>query len=516
MMVAALNAQQERARKQRKTLFNKAANNGSNRSKQTAAKKDNDKGAKSMQAKDGLRVSKDDHRGSKTNLLATTIVSDFSEFLSVDSKVTTFESNEERWQHLTTCLLRRYQEANRSVNTFPQSIIPFFKEVEFHSGVTLSAQEKRVYYSLFFRRASAAGVLQSLDAEEILSSPELEFNITRHEVLKILNEKLQSRNVAFDSSQGAYIDCDNDNLNFEFFLSLACDLKRRKQLIMEKESARSMSSLTRVLPLDPESTPKQCWDFFCMLLLLYCSFSVPYGIAFADNSSGGPMSVVDGFGLAVDILFMVDICFSFVTAIEIDGVYIRDLRSVAINYLRTWFAADFAGSFPFDTVISFAVESQGSLGSTNFIRVLRFVRMLKLIRAVRLVSRLNKLKHRDGLEVLAPIIGISTSIFILVFTAHLLGCFFTMLLSIQPDSVNWLTNYDPELSDADDQTRYVVALYWAMISVTTMGYGDVVPVTNIERIFGIGVALVGAVVFSFCMGNVASLISQVPTPLFSR
>jgi voltage-gated potassium channel Kch len=250
-----------------------------------------------------------------------------------------------------------------------------------------------------------------------------------------------------------------------------------------------------------------------MLLLLYCSFSVPYGIAFADNSSGGPMSVVDGFGLAVDILFMVDICFSFVTAIEIDGVYIRDLRSVAINYLRTWFAADFAGSFPFDTVISFAVESQGSLGSTNFIRVLRFVRMLKLIRAVRLVSRLNKLKHRDGLEVLAPIIGISTSIFILVFTAHLLGCFFTMLISIQSDSVNWLTNYDPELSDADDQTRYVVALYWAMISVTTMGYGDVVPVTNIERIFGIGVAMVGAVVFSFCMGNVASLISQVPAAL---
>ena len=107
-------------------------------------------------------------------------------------------------------------------------------------------------------------------------------------------------------------------------------------------------------------------------------------------------------------------------------------------------------------------------------------------------------------------ISLFISLFLLIFVAHLLGCFFTMILSVDPGDTNWLIHYNPALTDADDQTRYVVALYWAMISVTTMGYGDIVPVTNIERIFGIGVALVGAVVFSFCMGNVASLISQVP------
>ena len=42
-----------------------------------------------------------------------------------------------------------------------------------------------------------------------------------------------------------------------------------------------------------------------------------------------------------------------------------------------------------------------------------------------------------------------------------------------------------------------------------MGYGDIVPVTDVERIFTLGVALIGAVVFSYCMGSVATLISQV-------
>ena len=511
MMIAALNAQQERARKQRKTLFNKQAVNGATRVK-TAAKRDVDASRPGAAGVKFTNVKETNNR-SKGNEL-TTSLSEIPEFVPDDPTVELFASNDERWQYLAASLLRRYQEPNKSVSTFPQSIVPFFKEVQLLSGVVLTAQERKCYYNSFFRRASAAGVLQSTDAEELLSSSEFEFNVTRQEVALMLNEKLQGRNVMLDSNQGAYIDCDNDNLNFEFFISLACDLKRRKQLVQEKESARTMSSLSRILPLDPESTPKQCWDFFCTLLLLYCSFSVPYGIAFIDSSAGDSMSVMDAFALGVDITFLIDICITFVTAVEVDGYYVRDLRAIAGHYSRTWLAADFAGSFPFDNVIATAIESRGTVSSTNFIRVLRFVRMLKLIRAVRFVSRLNKLKHRDGLEVLAPIIGICTSVFILIFTAHLLGCFFTMLLSIEDGDTNWLTHYNPALHDADAQTRYIVALYWAMISVTTMGYGDVVPVTHTERIFGIAVALVGAVVFSFCMGNVASLISQVP-PLAS-
>ena len=69
-----------------------------------------------------------------------------------------------------------------------------------------------------------------------------------------------------------------------------------------------------------------------------------------------------------------------------------------------------------------------------------------------------------------PLIGIFNAFFILIFTAHLLGCAFIMIADSEADN-NWLVHYQPALAFASNDVRYITALYWAMIRWVCKGHG---------------------------------------------
>ncbi len=57
------------------------------------------------------------------------------------------------------------------------------------------------------------------------------------------------------------------------------------------------------------------------------------------------------FDLALDVLFCSDMILNFVTCYNDRGIFVADIRKIAIHYLRTWFFLDFFGSVPFDKVL---------------------------------------------------------------------------------------------------------------------------------------------------------------------
>ncbi len=103
----------------------------------------------------------------------------------------------------------------------------------------------------------------------------------------------------------------------------------------DTDSDAPSSMLSRLIPIDPDNSTKQGWDIFCLVLLLYCSFAVPYGMAFLDEGVSDALTPLDIFGLVVDMAFMIDIMCSFVTCIEVDGIVIRDLRVISMSYARS-------------------------------------------------------------------------------------------------------------------------------------------------------------------------------------
>lgn len=76
------------------------------------------------------------------------------------------------------------------------------------------------------------------------------------------------------------------------------------------------------------------------------------------------------------------------------------------------------------------------------------------------------------------------------------------------DLNNWMDQYDSDLRNKDDVQKYIVCLYWAIATVSTIGYGDVLPVNHTERTYGVLTALVGVVIFGFAMGNITTLLAS--------
>jgi hypothetical protein len=63
--------------------------------------------------------------------------------------------------------------------------------------------------------------------------------------------------------------------------------------------------------------------------------------------------------------------------------------------------------------------------------------------------------------------------------------------------------------DKEDQThKLIISCYYALTTLSTVGYGDYYPISNNERIIAVVIMLGGVAFFSYIMGNFIEIISN--------
>ena len=101
-------------------------------------------------------------------------------------------------------------------------------------------------------------------------------------------------------------------------------------------------------------------------------------------------------------------------------------------------------------------------------------------------------------------------IIIAIIITYFVGCFWYLISS----SLNSDDNSDISFVGAyfDDKTpmydRLIICCYFALTTLSTVGYGDLTPQTQVEMIFGIFVMLCGVAFFSYIMGSFIEIISN--------
>ncbi len=130
---------------------------------------------------------------------------------------------------------------------------------------------------------------------------------------------------------------------------------------------------------------------------------------------------------------------------------------------------------------------------------LRFLRMMRLFRLFRLLRVFKLGRYLDALQVIVRVIRTSGPQLIM----SVVICFFVMLFSA-------IIMYEVENPVQPEQFPNVLSsLWWAMCTLTTVGYGDVYPITAVGRFFASVISLVGIGIIAIPTGIIAAGFNQV-------
>ncbi|XP_076857578.1 voltage-gated delayed rectifier potassium channel KCNH8 [Brachyhypopomus gauderio] len=301
-------------------------------------------------------------------------------------------------------------------------------------------------------------------------------------------------------------------------------------------------------------------------------YNVCFTVVGGRDDGSTPRSPPSVSDILVEILFILDIVLNFrTTFVSTSGQVVYDARSICVHYVTTWLFVDLIAALPFDLLYAFNVSVYFGVHLLKTVRLLRLLRLLQKLERYSqysavvltlLMSMFALLAHwmacvwyfigRREIENNSP--G-SWDIGWLHELAKRLGTpyFLSPLTSFLPESLRptildglssnasqWNTSVT-EVAGRDPagnssqwngtgagqasgvgmgqvasllaggpsvRSSYVTSLYFALSSLTSVGFGNVSANTDSEKIFSICTMLIGALMHAVVFGNVTAIIQR--------
>ena len=263
--------------------------------------------------------------------------------------------------------------------------------------------------------------------------------------------------------------------------------------------------------INPNGLFKEIWDILHAIFVMYIAFLMSFKISFLA-SEDYPLWAY--FDFAVDIFFGLDILLTFFTPyLSKNYTYVVSHKRIALNYIFSfWFIVDVISVIPLNLIL-------GDNSSDIFIyaRLVRAPRLYKVIRMMKLLRTLRKKsKGFTGKVILffkkttENVLFKNVPFFLLIFSmAHIFACIWHYFNATGLD--NWIVSegYDDE-STFD---KYFAVLYFIYTTFTTVGYGDLTPVTIVERFMALFFMSLGVLIFAYIFDKMSTELQELSEKL---
>mmetsp|Transcript_62218 Transcript_62218/g.181676 ORF Transcript_62218/g.181676 Transcript_62218/m.181676 type:complete len:731 (+) Transcript_62218:48-2240(+) len=290
--------------------------------------------------------------------------------------------------------------------------------------------------------------------------------------------------------------------------------------------------------INPRSKFMRTWDMLMGLALVFVGIVTPYEVVFL-TSVHWSLFVINR---VVDVIFLIDIMLNFYLAVEIQrphrggSIILRDPHRIRCRYLKTWFLIDVLSTFPFD-ILSVVLDVD-VFRRAKILRCIKLMRLTKLLRILRSSKIMERWQHAINLQFATK--KLMKFFVVIGVVSHWMACVWGLAglylgaelcdangqviefgdAGVGVYQVSWITTlyvggkHSPD-SPCNHVEIYAASLHWAVMTLTSIGYGDIVPVRLEEYIVGVFCMLLGGILWAYTIGSLCSIMSNT-SPVESR
>jgi hypothetical protein len=255
------------------------------------------------------------------------------------------------------------------------------------------------------------------------------------------------------------------------------------------------------LIISPERAFKVSWNILKVILLMVESVIIPYMLTFSPPS----LYYYQFFIQILEIFFLVDIFVTFNTEVYINGVLFSSRAVIAKQYIKSLLLLDLLAVIPYNWFIPQVNLSQPYFYiSFSSSECAKFLWLLKLIRLAAVKNQLYSIEDYFVSSIFfSPIRGIKFLFTAFIWT-HWLACILYVYFArgLEENSDLWHRYLTSALS------MYLRSIYLVIETMTTVGYGDILPLTPNQKSVAIVTMCFACVLFGNIIGNIQGFIEN--------
>ena len=235
----------------------------------------------------------------------------------------------------------------------------------------------------------------------------------------------------------------------------------------------------RLKTIIEDNTTRAGWWFDVVIQVLILISLVSFSLETLPDQSEGMRLVLKWIETVTVLLFTLEY-----------------LLRVAVSDEKTRYVSSFFGIIDLVSILPFYLPGRVDLRALRILRMLRAFRLFKLLRYNQAMTRFSVAVRLIKEELI------------------LFSVVTTMLLYIAAVGIYYFENAaQPKVFDS-----VFTSLWWAVATLTTVGYGDIYPVTLGGRVFtfcvlmvGLGIVAVPAGLFSSALSEARKIVKQEPS-----